>query len=68
MAQFQVAVGLQEVEGVSVGLQSPSRAKLREGMGGDVVYAPPASPFIIYPLPSPLYPLLILLTAHWWAV
>jgi hypothetical protein len=36
-ARFRVAVGLQEVEGVAVGLQSPSHAKLREGMGGEVV-------------------------------
>jgi hypothetical protein len=37
VAQFRVAVGLQEVEGGAVGLQYPSRAKLREDMGGEVV-------------------------------
>ena len=34
MARFWAAVGLQEVEGGTVGLQFPSRAKMREGMGG----------------------------------
>src|ERR1700683_2612805 len=28
----------------------------------------PASPYLLYPLSSPLYPLLTLLTTHWWAV
>jgi hypothetical protein len=34
MARFRAAVGLHEVEGGAVGLQFPSRAKMREGMGG----------------------------------
>jgi hypothetical protein len=40
-------------------------------VGGGGLYlpgAPPASPCLLYPLSSPLYPLLTLLTAHWWAV
>jgi hypothetical protein len=40
--------------------------------GGGCAYllpgAPPASPYLLYPLSSPLYPLLTLLTTHWWAV
>ena len=58
----------------------PPMLNYREGMGGEVVWwvvvvcayllpgAPPASPYLLYPLSSPLYPLLTLLTAHWWAV
>ena len=34
VARFRVAAGLQEAEGGTVGLQFPSRAKMREGMGG----------------------------------
>jgi len=56
---------------------SPSCAKVERGGwgvrwlwvgGGGCAYllpgAPPASPFVLHPLPSPHYPLLTLLIAH----